>query len=51
MVADPARGQLNREKEFSLSSFAPENVVLRDKIAHPIALRGLLAAQQAGTVC
>ena len=29
-VANPARGQLNREMWFSLSSFAPGNVVSRD---------------------
>ena len=29
-VVIPARGQLSREKEFSLSPFAPENVVSRD---------------------
>ena len=26
-VANPARGQLNREKYFSLSPFAPEDLV------------------------
>ena len=30
MVASPARGQLNRKMNFSLSAFAPENLVLRD---------------------
>ena len=30
MVANPARGQLNREKHVSLSPFAPENSVSRD---------------------
>ena len=29
-VANPARGQLNRENEYSLSAFAPENLVSRD---------------------
>ena len=29
-VANPARGQLNRDKYFSLPPFAPENLVSRD---------------------
>ena len=29
-VANPAPGQLNRENEFFLSPFAPENLVSRD---------------------
>ena len=29
-VANPARGQLNRENEYFLSTFAPENLVSRD---------------------
>ena len=29
-VVNPARGQLNRVNDFSLSPFAPENLVLRD---------------------
>ena len=29
-VANPARGQLNRENDYSLSAFAPENLVSRD---------------------
>ena len=29
-VTNPARGQLNRENEYSLSPFAPENLVSRD---------------------
>ena len=37
MVANPARGQLNRETclVFSLSPFAPENVVLETGLAVP----------------
>ena len=31
-VANPARGQLNRENEYSLSAFAPKNLVSRDEI-------------------
>ena len=29
-VANPARGQLNKENKYSLSPFAPENLVSRD---------------------
>ena len=36
-VANPARGQLNREMLFiSLSSFAPENLVWRDRFGRPV---------------
>ena len=36
-VANPARGQLNREKfNISLSAFAPENLVSRDGFGSPI---------------
>ena len=35
-VANPARGQLNRENEFSLSPFAPENLVSRDGFGSPV---------------
>ena len=31
-VANPARGQLNREINISLSSFAPENFVSSDRV-------------------
>ena len=35
-VADPARGQLNRENDnISLSSLAPENLVSRDGFGRP----------------
>ena len=34
-VANPARGQLNREN-FSLTSFAPENLVSRDGFGSPV---------------
>ena len=30
MMANPARGHLNREKESALSPFAPEKLVSRD---------------------
>ena len=35
-VANPARGQLNREDEISLSAFAPENLVSRDGFGSPV---------------
>ena len=35
-VVKPARGQLNRENDFSLSAFAPENFVSRDRFGSPI---------------
>ena len=34
-VANPARGQLNRENVFPLSSFAPESLVSRDGFGVP----------------
>ena len=35
-VANPARGQLKRENEISLSPFAPENLVSRDGFGTPV---------------
>ena len=36
-VANPARGQLNKEKQyFPLSAFAPENLVSRDGFGSPV---------------
>ena len=36
-VANPARGQLNREINISLSTlFAPENLVARDRFGSPV---------------
>ena len=35
-VASPARGQLNREKNTSLSAFVPENLVSRDGFGSPV---------------
>ena len=36
-VANPARGQLNREEnEYSLSAFAPANLVWRDGFGSPV---------------
>ena len=35
-VANPARGQLNRQNDFSLSPFAPENLVSRDGFGSPV---------------
>ena len=34
-VANPARGQLNRENDFSLSPFAPEHLVSQDGFGSP----------------
>ena len=35
-VANPARGQLNRENKYFLSAFAPENLVTRDGSGSPV---------------
>ena len=35
-VANPARGQLNTEKDISLSTFVPENLVSRDGFGSPV---------------
>ena len=35
-VANPARGQLNRDIVFYLSPFAPENLVSRDGFGSPV---------------
>ena len=35
-VANPARGQLNREKNLSLSPFAPENFISRNGFGSPV---------------
>ena len=35
-VTNPARGQLNRENEISLSAFVPENLVSRDGFGSPV---------------
>ena len=35
-VANPARGQLNREMNISLSAFAPEKLVSRDGFGSPV---------------
>ena len=35
-VANPARGQLNREMIISLSTFAPENLASRDGFGSPV---------------
>ena len=35
-IANPARGKLNREKgDITLSSFAPENLVSRERFGRP----------------
>ena len=35
-VANPARGQLNRENNIPLSPCMPENLVLRDGFSRPV---------------
>ena len=35
-VANPARGQLNREMNIPLSPCVPENLVSRDGFSHPV---------------
>ena len=35
-VANPARGQLNRKMNISLSPFGPENLVSRDGFDRPV---------------
>ena len=35
-VASPARGQLNRKEEYSLSAFVPEDLVSRDGFGSPV---------------
>ena len=35
-VADPARGQLNRENKIPLSPCVPENLVSRDGFSRPV---------------
>ena len=35
-VANPARGQLNRENTIPLSAFVPENLVSRDGFGSPV---------------
>ena len=35
-VTSPARGQLNKESDFSLSPCAPENLASRDGFGHPV---------------
>ena len=35
-VVNPTRGQLNRERSISLSPFASENLVARERLGRPI---------------
>ena len=35
-VANPARGQLNRKMNISLSAFSPDNLVSRDGFGSPV---------------
>ena len=39
MVANSARGQLNRKTDFSLSPFARDNLVWRDRFGRPVPRR------------
>ena len=48
-VANPARGQLNREKYISLSAFAPENLVSRDWFGSPVLRQSAHLHTQAGS--
>ena len=48
-VTNPARGQLNRENNFSLSPFAPENLVSRDGFGSPVPRRPAHLHTQAGS--
>ena len=43
MVANPARGQLNRKIVFSLSSFTPEILFSRDRFGGPVSRQRLLS--------
>ena len=45
-VANPARGQLNREKKISLSPYAPENLISRDGFSRT---DGVHCRESAGT--
>ena len=38
-VANPARGQLNRENNILLSPCVPENLASRDGFSHPVPRR------------
>ena len=42
-VANPGRGQLNRESEYSLSAFVPENLVSRDGFGSPVRVSLLIS--------
>ena len=41
-VANPARGQLNRENNIPLSLCVPENLVSRDGFSRPVPRQSLL---------
>ena len=42
-VANPARGQLNWEKYYSLSAFVPENLVSRNGFGSPVPHQPLIS--------
>ena len=46
-VVSPARGQLNRENEDSLSPFVPDNLVSQDGFGHPVP-RGQILRRKRG---
>ena len=51
MVANPARGQLNRKIEFSLSPFAPANLVSRESFDCPVPLQPSRSLHQGQIRC
>ena len=48
-VADPARGQLNKENKFPLSPYAPEDLVSRDGFSRPVRRQPAHVHTQAGS--
>ena len=52
-VANPARGQLNRENNISLSPCVPENLVSRDGFSRPVPRQPahLQTQAESGRVC
>ena len=50
-VANPARGQLNRENHIPLSPCVPENLVSRDGFSRPIPRQPAHLHTQVESVC
>ena len=48
-VAYPARGQLNKENNFPLSPYAPEDLVSRDGFSRPVRRQPAHVHTQAGS--